>query len=86
MHLSEEQLQFLARFSKSPDGRALLLMLQAKLGEVEAKLRTATGEEVYRTQGRALVLDDLIADIEDAQQKLNRTVPTPTSRFRAGAS
>jgi len=61
-------------------------MLQAKLGEIEAKLRTATGEEVYRTQGRALVLDELIADIEAAQQKLNRTVPTLASRFRAGAS
>lgn len=61
-------------------------MLQAKLGEVEAKLRTSTGEEVYRTQGRALVLDELIADIETASQKLNRTVPTATSRFRAAAS
>lgn len=85
MHLSEEQLQFLARFSKSPDGRAFVLMLQAKLGEVEAKLRTSTGEEVYRTQGRALVLDELIADIEGAWQKLNRAVPTHTSKFRAAA-
>ena len=61
-------------------------MLQAKLGEVEAKLRTSTGEEVYRTQGRALVLDELIADIEGAPQKLKRTVPTATSRSRADAS
>lgn len=86
MHLSEEQLQFLARFSKSPDGRALVLMLQAKLGAVEAKLRTSTGEEVYRTQGRALVLDELIADIEGAQQKLNRAASTRTSVYRADAS
>lgn len=73
MHLSGEQLAFLARFSKTPDGRFLLGVLQAKLAEREQKLRSAVGEEVYRTQGRALELDELIADIIKAEQKLTRS-------------
>lgn len=80
MRLTEDQLQFLARFSKSPEGHLFLSILRAKLSEREAKLRTATGEEVYRQQGRALELDELIADVTDAMQKLNRSERTVTSR------
>lgn len=84
MHLNGEYLDFLARFAKSPEGRVLLGLLQAKLRERETKLRAAAGEEVYRVQGRALELDELIADITSAQLKLNRTSPTlPASRLVA---
>lgn len=72
MRLTEDQLQFLARFSKSPEGQLFLSVVRAKLSECEAKLRTAVGEEVYRQQGRALELDEMIADITTAMQKLNR--------------
>lgn len=85
MHLSSEQLQFLARFSKTPDGRFLLSVLQAKLAEREQKLRTAAGEEVYRNQGRALELDELIADIAKAEQKLTRNVRPVTSQAPSAA-
>ena len=43
MQLSGTQLQFLSRLSKSPDGQMLLQVLQAKLAESDAKLRSATG-------------------------------------------
>lgn len=70
MHLSESQLLFLARFAKSPDGREFLELYRAKLAEVESKLRTQAGEELYRQQGRAIQLDELLADITDANKKL----------------
>lgn len=80
MHLSSLQLQFLSRLSKSPDGQLLLQVLQAKLAESDATLRSATGEEVYRAQGRAKALADLIGDLTSASDKLTRTSPPVTSR------
>ena len=70
MRLSEPQLLFLARFAKSPDGREFLELYRAKLAEVEKALRTQVGEELYRQQGRAVQLDELIVDITKAGEKL----------------
>lgn len=83
MHLSESQLLFLARFAKSPDGREFLELYRAKLAEVEGKLRTQAGEELYRQQGRAIQLDELIADITDANKRLTRSSPlaSPTRKI-----
>lgn len=72
MQLSSDQLAYLARLSKTPDGRFLLSLLEARLVERDGKLRTATGEEVFRAQGRAAELADLIRDITDAESKLTR--------------
>jgi hypothetical protein len=84
MKLSGEQLQFLDRFSKSPDGQFLLMILRAKLAERDEALRKASGEDVYRTQGRAVELDELIADIIDARDKLNRSMAArPATRHQA---
>jgi len=84
MKLSGEHLQFLERLSKSPDGQFLLTILRAKLAERDEALRRTSGEDVYRTQGRALELDELIADITDASAKLNRTRPS-APRTQLGA-
>lgn len=77
MQLSGAQLSFLASFAKAPDGRALLEILKAKLAEREVALRTKVGEEVYRAQGRALELDELIADIAEASTRLTRVQQRP---------
>lgn len=82
MRLSTDDLAFLARLSKSPDGRRLLQLLQAKQTECNDKLRSTTGEEVLRWQGRALAVDEMIADIAQAEQKLTRNAPPDTSRAR----
>jgi hypothetical protein len=82
MRLTSAQLEFLARFSKAPEARLLVQLLQAKLGDRESKLRTAVGEEVYRAQGRALELDELIADILEAQARLTRSASPLTSAAR----
>jgi hypothetical protein len=80
MHLNGTQLQFLSRLSKTPDGLMLLQVLQAKLAESDLKLRSATGEEVYRAQGRAQAFDEMIADLTKADDRLTRTTPSVTSR------
>ena len=82
MHLNGETLDFLARFSKSPDGQFLLKWLEARLDDRDTKLRIANGEEVHRQQGRALELVELIDDIVSAHSKLNRPAPIRTSGFR----
>lgn len=80
MHLSTDDLGLLARLNKAPDGQLLLRLLRAKLAVADEKLRSATGEEVYRAQGRALALAEMIGDIEHAQQKLNPPLRPVTSR------
>jgi hypothetical protein len=82
MQLSGQDLEFLARFSKAPEGRAFLTLLQAKLAERDAKLRISVGEEVFRTQGRALELAELIDEVNTAQLKLNRSLSARTSAPR----
>jgi len=75
--LSGEQLAILARFSKSPDCAALLQILRAELAEADAHLRTASGEDIFRAQGRAQELDRLITRFVTAQDQLNRSVQRP---------
>jgi hypothetical protein len=84
MQLKHEQLQFLARLHKSPDGQFLLQILRAKQSERDAALRTTKGEDVYRAQGRALELDELVADITEASQRLDRIRPS-APRTQLGA-
>jgi len=71
MRLTESQLLFLARFAKAPEGKEFVELLRTKLAEVEGKLRTQDGAEMHRQQGRAIQLDELIADIAQASAKLN---------------
>ena len=85
MHLNGTQLQFLSRLSKTPDGLMLLQVLQAKLAESDAKLRSAIGEEVYRAQGRAQAFAEMIGDLTSADDKLTRTAPLSPHRTFASA-
>lgn len=85
MQLSRPQLEFLARLARSPDGQLLLQILQAKQAECDAGLRTASGEEVFRKQGRAVEISELIADITQAEQRLTRSIPSVTSRTQVVA-
>jgi hypothetical protein len=82
MRLSSTQLQFLARIAMTPDGKVLVDLLQALLRERDAKLRTSTGEEVFRQQGRALEIAELIDDFTQSQKRLERAVSPQTSAVR----
>ena len=81
MRFTTEQLTFLARFNKSPEGLQLVAILNAKLAEANAGLRVSKGEEVYRQQGRALQLDELLEDIAEAPTRLARTQPARQAGF-----
>lgn len=70
MRLSEQQLRFLARFAKAPEGKEFLELMRAALEDVTLKLRTTEGAEMHRQQGRAQQLDEIVAWITDANQKL----------------
>ena len=77
MQLTTDQLQFLARLSKSPDGRFLVInYLEPKLAEADGKLRTARGEDIFRAQGAATALAELIAGGAAAGKKLTQATLT----------
>jgi hypothetical protein len=81
MTLTAEQVAFLVRLSKSPEGKFLVGMYEVELREIDVKLRKATGEAIYQAQGRAQQLEEMIGRITNAGQKAN---PAPlTARPRA---
>lgn len=82
MTLTKDDLSFLARFARSPDGRAFQLMLRARLLDADATLRKAQGEEILRAQGRAQTLAQLIDDIDSAQRKLEQHEQSPSQGKR----
>lgn len=62
MPLNTQQLELLHRLGRSPDGRELVTLIETVwIVEANEKLRGAMGETLYREQGRAKMLDDLVA-------------------------
>lgn len=72
MALSGNDLEAIQRISRMPEFRAYLAVLEKRQAETDAKLRTASGEELYRQQGRAQLLFELLNDSQAAAQSLNR--------------
>lgn len=56
----------------SPEGKLMVAMLKDRLAAVDEKLRTASGEHLYRCQGRAQQLVELISEVEAAGQAPKR--------------
>jgi hypothetical protein len=80
MQLQDQELQFLARLGKSPEGLHLLMLIQAEIAEVNGDLRKATGETLYRAQGKALWLDEFRKRLEhDATAQRIARLPRPTA-------
>lgn len=77
MTLTSEQLHFLARFWKSPEGKFLVGMYEAELAEVDVKLRKATGDDIYRLQGRASQLEVMIERIKNSDSNATSRRPAP---------
>lgn len=72
MALTNTDLQVLRRFSQLPEGRLLLSMLGEKLAMCDEKLRHFSGDDLYRMQGRALQLEELINEVLGAGDTLKR--------------
>lgn len=70
--LTGEDLQNLRALYFRPEGKALVAVLERLLKERDKRLRSAVGEDLYRTQGRAQELQELLQAIEESDQTLNR--------------
>jgi hypothetical protein len=73
MHLSHETLSFLAGFAESTQGRLYRQVLEGRLGEVDKTLRVLNGEDLYRAQGKAQALEELVKQLDEARDRLNRS-------------
>lgn len=82
MPLSTNELQILRAFFGRPEGKLWVGMLEGKLAAVDVQLRTATGEQLYRHQGRAQQLDELIRELTEADEKLKRPEPSTARPVR----
>lgn len=70
--LSTQDLEFLRRFARLPEGREWLLLLQRNLADTDKRLRSVTGDELLRTQGRAQLLAELVDQVTKAEEVLKR--------------
>lgn len=70
--MTNAQLADLARFGRLPEGKVFVDFVKMRLAHHDAQTRIATGEEVYRSQGRAQALDEVIKMIEGAEANLAR--------------
>jgi DNA-binding transcriptional LysR family regulator len=68
MSRSASDLDLLRRFARTPEGRALVEVLNRMLAQADEALRFGGGEELYRCQGRAQQLQQLIEDLTKAEQ------------------
>ena len=60
MHLDAAQLEFLHRLGKSPDGKQLLMLINAEIADCNVALRKVSGDALLREQGKAQYLDELV--------------------------
>lgn len=85
MQYTHADLEFLRRFAAGPEGKAFVELLQRNLAEADKRLRSAIGEDVLRSQGRAQLLAELIVDVTEAEKRLKRADTTRGSVARAVA-
>lgn len=76
MPLTTSELQILRAFFWSAEGKLLVAMLKDKLAAADVKLRSLSGEDLNRQQGRAQQLEELIRELTEAEQTLNRQDPS----------
>lgn len=73
--LTRDDLEFLRRFARLPEGRQLITLYQRNLAETDVRLRTAIGDDLLRMQGRAQLLAELIAHVTEAEKSIERSTP-----------
>jgi hypothetical protein len=78
MQLNQQQLEYLARLGRAPDGLMLKQLCRAWIDEANGHLRTKSGEHLTREQGRAVMLDELMRYLDG----LPTTPPRDQSRAR----
>lgn len=83
--LDVSQLEFLARLGKSPDGQQLLALIKKQTDDLNEKLRTLAGENLYRAQGEATVLDAFAKYLNPPFQPSPRDAPRRITHSSLGA-
>lgn len=73
MKLDSADLEFLRRFARSPEGKLWVGILQRNQSGTDVRLRTSTGEELFRQQGRAQLLAELLDQVTEAEKKIERS-------------
>jgi hypothetical protein len=81
MSTTNNELADLARFGRLPEGKVFVDLLHKRLAEHDQRLRTATGEELIRTQGKAQAVEQLIKDITQAPTNLQRALESRAPRL-----
>ena len=76
MALTNSQLEQLALVARMPEGNVVIELLTMRLAEHDKATRTASGEDVYRCQGRAQAVEQLLKDFTEAGERLRRVAPT----------
>lgn len=76
---TQQDLEVLRRFGSTPEGRLLAAVLQDRLAEHDRNNRRAIGENLYRGQGRALEIEELLQlfDASTAPAGVHRSGPQP---------
>lgn len=77
MKLDSTDLDVLRRFACLPEGERWVKILQRNLAETDVRLRTAIGDDLLRTQGKAQLLAELLSQVTGAGEKLERAATTP---------
>ncbi len=70
IQLTKADLQFLSRLSVSPDYEIFRSIIERELLSLDGKCRTLDGPMLFRAQGAATWLVDLVDEISKAKQEL----------------
>lgn len=76
MRLDSTELDMLRRFARLPEGERWVAILKRNLAETDVRLRTAIGDDLLRTQGKAQLLAELISQVVEAEEKLEKPATT----------
>lgn len=68
--LSVDELRTLANLARLPEGRAFVSLLKSNLSDTDIKSRRLSGDELMRSLGCAVALEELILALETAQDKV----------------
>lgn len=81
MHLGNNHLDLLERFAKTPEGQMVVQVLTARLADTDKELRSLSGENLYRTQGKAQELEKVLSLFRGAQRP-KQVLPTRSQGFQ----
>lgn len=68
---TDEELVTMVRLNPDAEFGVIRQWLERSLAEIDRDMRRATGEEVYRLQGKALCVDSILQTLDGARDAIN---------------